>query len=49
MIGRGIDSQLSIEAMDGYSAASRKEVPERLQSFYDKTDRSRHGKHDTEL
>lgn len=49
MIGRRLDDQLSIEALAGYSVASRPEVPERLQSFYDKTDAGRHGTHATAL
>ncbi|MEV4127249.1 enoyl-CoA hydratase/isomerase family protein [Nocardia sp. NPDC049707] len=49
MIGRGLDDQLRIEALNGYSVASRDEVPERLQSFYDKTDRGRYGSHATAL
>lgn len=49
MIGRGLDDQLSIEAINGYSVATREEVPERLKSFYEKTDRGRHGKNATAL
>lgn len=49
MIGRDLDDQLRIEALNGYSVASRSDVPARLQSFYDKTDRGRHGTHKTEL
>ncbi|GAB5469069.1 MAG: enoyl-CoA hydratase/isomerase family protein [Rhodospirillales bacterium] len=49
MVGRDLDDQLRIEAMNGYSVASRAEVPGRLQSFYDKTDRGRHGTHKTDL
>ena len=49
MIGRGLDDQLRIEALNGYSVASRPEVPERLKSFYEKTDRGRHGTHNTPL
>ncbi len=49
MIGRDLDDQLRLEAMNGYSVASRAEVPERLKAFYDKTDRGRHGSHATPL
>lgn len=49
MIGRNLDDQLRIEALNGYSVASRPEVPARLQSFYDKTDRGRYGTHKTPL
>lgn len=49
MIGRNLDDQLRVEAMNGYSVASRAEVPDRLQSFYDKSDRGRHGKNATPL
>ena len=49
MIGRNLDDQLRIEALNGYSVASRPSVPDRLQSFYDKTDRGRYGTHETEL
>ncbi len=49
MIGRDLDDQLRIEAMNGYSVASRPTVPERLKRFYDKTDRGRYGTHQTPL
>ena len=49
MIGRDLDDQLRIEAMNGYSVASRPTVPERLKRFYDKTDRGRYGTHQTAL
>lgn len=49
MIGRRLDDQLTIEALAGYSVASRPEVPERLQRFYDKTDAGRYGAHATPL
>lgn len=49
VIGRTLDDQLKIEALNGYSVATRPEVPERLQQFYDKTDRGRVGDHATEL
>lgn len=49
MIGRDLDDQLRIEAMNGYSVASRPSVPERLKRFYSKTDRGRYGTHQTPL
>jgi len=49
MIGRDLDDQLRLEAMNGYSVASRTSVPERLKRFYDKTDRGRCGTHQTGL
>ena len=49
MIGRNLDDQLRIEALNGYSVASRPSVPERLKRFYDKTDRGRYGSHATPL
>lgn len=49
MIGRDLDDQLRLEALNGYSVATRSDVPERLQSFYDKSDRGRHGTHKTSL
>lgn len=49
VIGRPLDDQLRIEALAGYSVASRPEVPDLLQRFYDKTDRGRHGTHETPL
>lgn len=49
MIGKNLDDQLRIEAINGYSVATREEVSSRLQSFYNKSDRGRHGKNSTEL
>ena len=49
MIGRDLDDQLRLEAMNGYSVASRPSVPERLKRFYNKTDRGRYGTHQTAL
>ncbi|MEO7031125.1 MAG: enoyl-CoA hydratase/isomerase family protein [Herbaspirillum sp.] len=49
MIGRDLDDQLRIEAMNCYSVASRPSVTERLEKFYAKTDRGRHGKNSTPL
>ena len=49
MIGRDLDDQLRIEAINGYSMATRSEVKDRLQRFYDKTDSGRHGANATPL
>jgi len=49
MVGRDLDEQLRLEAMNGYSVATRPEVSERLQRFYDKTDSGRHGVNATPL
>lgn len=49
IIGRTLEDQLRIEALAGYSVASRPEVPDLLEQFYEKTDRGRHGTHHTPL
>tara|TARA_R110002096_G_scaffold204341_3_gene389835 strand:- start:7222 stop:8028 length:807 start_codon:yes stop_codon:yes gene_type:complete len=49
MVGRDLDEQLRLEAMNGYSVATRPEVSERLQRFYNKTDSGRHGVNATRL
>lgn len=49
MVGRDLDEQLRLEAMNGYSVATRPEVSDRLQRFYDKTDSGRHGVNATPL
>jgi|TARA_A100001011_G_C14238427_1_gene812140 enoyl-CoA hydratase/carnithine racemase len=49
MVGRSLDDQLRVEAINGYSVATRKEVVSRLEEFYDKLDKGRHGKNSTEL
>ena len=49
MVGRSLDDQLRVEAINGYSVATRKEVVLRLEEFYDKSDKGRHGKNSTEL
>jgi enoyl-CoA hydratase/carnithine racemase len=49
VIGRPLDDQLRIEALNGYSVMSRPEVAERLQQFYNKTDAGRVGEHKTPL
>ena len=48
MIGRNLDDQLRVEAINGYSVATRK-VLSRLQEFYEKSDKGRHGKNSTQL
>ena len=50
MVGRSLDDQLYRECIAAYTLmASNPSVPERLQSFYDKTDRGRHGVNATDL
>jgi len=50
MIGRPLDDQLKAEALASYTLVSGgQNVLDRLQSFYDKTDRGRHGEHATSL
>ncbi len=49
VVGRTLDDQLRVEALNGYSVATRADVPERLRQFYDKTDRGRVGVNATEL
>ncbi|MEX2445875.1 MAG: enoyl-CoA hydratase/isomerase family protein [Dehalococcoidia bacterium] len=49
MVGRPLDDQLALEALAGYSVATNPGVTDRLQSFYDKTDRGRVGEHATPL
>jgi enoyl-CoA hydratase/carnithine racemase len=49
VIGRPLDDQLRIEALNGYSVVSHPEVAERLQQFYNKTDAGRVGEHKTPL
>ena len=49
MIGRNLDDQLRVEAINGYSVATRKEVLSRLKDFYKKSDKGRHGKNSTQL
>lgn len=50
MIGRTLDDQLSIEAINGYTCLSNAEtVRPRLDSFYNKTDKGRAGKNATRL
>lgn len=49
MVGRELDDQLRIEALNGYSMAFNPTVPGLLGKFYDKTDAGRAGKHETAL
>ena len=49
MIGRPLDDQLRIEALNGYASADRDETLALLQRFYDKTDAGRAGTHETPL
>jgi enoyl-CoA hydratase/carnithine racemase len=49
VIGRPLDEQLRIEALNGYSCADPEETMGLLQSFYDKTDAGRAGTHETAL
>jgi hypothetical protein len=43
MIGRRLDDQLRIEALNGSAIVRDEESRQRLQSFYDRTDRDRSG------
>jgi enoyl-CoA hydratase/carnithine racemase len=49
VIGRPLEDQLRIEALNGYSSADPDETLELLQRFYDKTDAGRAGRHTTPL
>jgi enoyl-CoA hydratase/carnithine racemase len=49
VIGRPLDDQLAVEAWYGYSLMGNPAIPDRLQSFYDKTDKGRAGKNKTPL
>lgn len=49
VIGRPLDDQLRIEALNGYSCVANPSIPGRLKQFYDKTDAGRAGVHATEL
>jgi enoyl-CoA hydratase/carnithine racemase len=49
VIGRPLDEQLRIEAINGYSVADPEETLELLGRFYDKTDSGRAGSHATPL
>ncbi|HYZ30541.1 MAG TPA: enoyl-CoA hydratase/isomerase family protein [Thermoleophilaceae bacterium] len=49
VIGRPLDEQLKIEAINGYSCADPEETMELLRRFYDKSDAGRVGSHETPL
>jgi enoyl-CoA hydratase/carnithine racemase len=49
VIGRPLDDQLRIEALNGYMTADIEETKALLARFYDKTDRGRAGEHETSL
>jgi enoyl-CoA hydratase/carnithine racemase len=49
VIGRPLDEQLRLEAINGYSSADPDETLKLLAQFYDKTDKGRAGSHETPL
>ena len=49
VIGRPLDDQLRIEALNGYASADPDETMALLERFYDKTDAGRAGTHGTSL
>jgi len=49
VIGRPLDDQLRIEALNGYSCADAEETLGRLKRFYEKSDAGRAGSHETPL
>jgi enoyl-CoA hydratase/carnithine racemase len=49
VIGRPLDDQLRIEALNGYSSPDPEETMTLLKRFYDKTDAGRAGAHETPL
>jgi enoyl-CoA hydratase/carnithine racemase len=49
VIGRPLDDQLRIEALNAYACADPEETRALLQRFYDKTDAGRAGTHETSL
>jgi enoyl-CoA hydratase/carnithine racemase len=49
VIGRPLDDQLRIEALNAYACADPEETHGLLQRFYDKTDAGRAGEHETSL
>ena len=49
MVGRPLDDQLRIEALNAYACIDPEETLERLQRFYDKRDAGRAGSHETPL
>lgn len=49
VVGRPLDDQLRIEALNAYACADREETLGLLRRFYDKTDAGRAGEHETPL
>jgi enoyl-CoA hydratase/carnithine racemase len=49
VIGRPLDDQLRVEALNAYACADPEETMGLLRRFYDKTDAGRAGTHTTEL
>jgi enoyl-CoA hydratase/carnithine racemase len=49
VIGRPLDEQLKIEALNGYACADQEETRGLLQRFYEKSDAGRAGEHATKL
>ena len=49
VIGRPLDEQLTIDAINGYTSADAEETLALLRRFYDKTDAGRAGEHETPL
>ena len=49
VVGRPLDDQLRIEALNGYSSPDPEETSALLQRFYDKEDAGRAGSHETPL
>jgi len=49
VIGRPLDDQLKIDALNGYSSADPQETMELLGRFYEKSDEGRAGTHETPL
>ncbi|HEX8742918.1 MAG TPA: enoyl-CoA hydratase/isomerase family protein [Thermoleophilaceae bacterium] len=49
VVGRPLDDQLRIEALNAYSCFDPEETMARLRSFYEKTDAGRAGEHETPL
>ncbi|WP_433299259.1 enoyl-CoA hydratase/isomerase family protein [Pseudonocardia sp. CA-142604] len=49
VIGRPLDEQLAVETWYGYALMGNEWIPDRLRSFYDKSDKGRAGKNATSL
>ncbi len=49
VMGRPLDDQLRIEALNAYSCVANPSIPDRLKQFYEKRDRGRAGVHATDL